>query len=109
MTAPLDTVTVLQVVEPVGGKLAKTIGGKPDGSFYEVSPYGGILRVRAKEMPIHDFDSFSALLTAQTQRPNQCIIRGGIKPEMLAAAQSVHGVRRLAYDRPDEPDGQAAF
>jgi hypothetical protein len=102
-------IVLLTVVTPVKSRLTKTLGWSRNGKWYVASDYGNISRVRAREVPVQDIGSLSNVLLAASRDPRVCAIRGGIRPGFEAAVWSPIGVRRLAYDRPGEQDGQAAF
>lgn len=103
-----DGIVLLTVVVPRNSRLTKTLG-LHNGQWGVVRDYGRAYRVTAQEAPVHDIESLATVLTGAAERPDTCVIRGGIKPGHEARVRQPHGVRRLAYSRPNEADGEAAF
>ena len=103
-----DGIVLLTVVTPRNSRLTKTIV-REEGSWKVLSDYGGITRVNAREIPVHGLTSLTAVLTAASRDPRVCVIRGGIRLGFEDIALRPGGVRRLAYDRPDEIAGVAIF
>ena len=97
------------VVTPAKSRLTKTLARSRTGKWIVAAAYGKIWRVRAREVPVQDIGSLSDVLLAASRDPRVCAIRGGIRPGFEEAALSATGVRRLAYDRPTEVGGVAAF
>src|ERR1700676_50988 len=104
-----DGIVLLAVVTPVKSRLTKTLARSAAGKWHVAADYGNIRRVQAREIPVWDIGSLSSVLLAASYDPRMCAIRSGIRLGFEADAAAPTGVRRLAYDRLDEQDGQAAF
>jgi hypothetical protein len=110
MTADsMDGIVLLTVVTPAKSKLTKTLRRSDTGKWFISADYGNIKKVQARESPVWDIGSLSDVLLTASCNTTICAIRGGIRSGFEAAVLRPNGVRRLAYDRPDEQDGQAAF
>jgi hypothetical protein len=105
----MDGIVLLTVVTPVKSRLTKTLARSTTDKWYVKTDYGNIRRVQAREIPVWDIVSLTNVLMAASRNPRICAIRGGIRGGFEEAVLRPNGVRRLAYDRPDEQDGQAAF
>jgi hypothetical protein len=103
-----EWIVLLTVVTPVKSRLTKTLG-LVNGKWKVTSDYGGITRVNAHELSVHDIASLSAVLSKAARDPKTCVIRGAIRLGFEEIVLRREGVRRLAYDRCDEIDGLAAF
>ncbi|MSO99827.1 MAG: hypothetical protein EXR07_02065 [Acetobacteraceae bacterium] len=103
-----DGIVLLTVVTPKDSRLTKTLQ-RVDGAWKVARDFGGITRVNAREIPVHDIASLSDVLGTAARDPKTCVIRGGIRPGFEEIAVRPGGVRRLAYDRPDEIAGVSVF
>ena len=103
-----DGIVLLTVVTPRDSCLTKTLS-RVDGHWKIARDYGGITRVNARELPVRDVTSLTAVLAAASRDPRVCAIRGGIRAGFEDIALRPEGVRRLAHDRPGEIAGIAIF
>lgn len=100
-----DGIVVLQVVQPAAAILTKKLRHTSTG-WQVFGAYDKASRVRAKEHPVASHDDLFAVLREAEPNPKLCAIRGGLRPEFVAAALAPAGIRRRIYDRGGEP---AAF
>ena len=104
-----DGIVVLKVVRPKDAVLTKTIGRDASGKWEMQGEYDRGYKFRAQEYPVSDILSLSDVIQRSADKPQTCVVRGGIRASMAGTAMARGGVRRLVDDRPDEASGTACF